>query len=205
MPVYHILSLSILTAHAVAMLSKTSLALVGVVVVVLIAAGTGGVFYLRRKQTASGQSKRILPFDTSILPKIPREDVASVFSKRNLRETSPHYSASQASQASSQPTASPSYNSVPATPPETPRPAPVQSPMRMPDGYNAQGTSLNAVQASSSPSLLARLPETPRPHPQISHESQSHQQQVGYESVLEAMIRQAQRGIFATPGKDDLS
>ena len=205
------LSFSTLTTSSMATLSKTSLTLVGVVVVVLIVAGIGGVFYLRRKQTASGQSKRMIPFDTSILPKIPREDVASVFSRSNLRNPTTKHAALQTSQAAPQPvapTASPSYNAVPAVPaapPETPRPTPVQAPARMPDGYNAQGTLPNGAQASPSPSLLTRLPETPRPHPQVSHNSQPNQQLMGHETVLEAMIRQAQRGIFATPGKDDLS
>ena len=209
-PVIPLLMLSSSRMASMAALSKTSLTLIGVVLLVIIVAGIGGMLYMRKKQATGGRSKISLPMDTSILPKIPREDVASVFSRRNMRQTSKTAAISPVSAS----TPAQTYNTVPpvptpAAPPETPRPLPVQSSPRLPDGYNAQGTSLNpnsgqqAPVHSSIPSF-AQLPETPRPHPQVGSDSQSRQQQVAHEAVLEAMIRQAQRGIFATPGKDDL-
>ena len=184
---YVLFTLSALAAYRVATLSTTSLALVGGTVVVLIAAGLGILFYLRRKRAAS---KRAIPLDTFILPQLPRADVQAALNKNN----------------SSEPTYAPPYRAVPAPaePDETVRLADIQG--KLPDGYSAKATSHNVASrarpAFSVSSLPTRLPETPRPHPQVSGDSQ---QQSRYEGILEAMIRQAQRGIFATPGKDDLS
>ena len=185
--VYVLYALSALTAYRVAALSTTSLALIGGIIVVLIAAGIGIVFYLRRKRAAS---KRAIPLDTFILPQLPRADVTAALSKSNTNEQS------------SSSSAPPIYRAVPAPaePDETVRLADIQA--KLPDGYNAQATSHNVRRPSLVSSLPTRLPETPRPHPQVSGDSQ---QQARYEGILEAMIRQAQRGIFATPGKDDLS
>ncbi|HCI78997.1 MAG TPA: hypothetical protein DHW02_04840 [Ktedonobacter sp.] len=183
---YVLYTLSSLTAYRVAALSTTSLVLVGCIVIVLIAAGIGVAIYLRRKRAAS---KRAIPLDTFILPQLPREDVAAALSKNNTHE----------------PAHAPTYKAVPAPaePDETVRLADIQG--KLPDGYSAKATSHNATPrttpASSVFSLPTRLPETPRPHPQVSADSS---QQSRYDGILEAMIRQAQRGIFATPGKDDL-
>jgi len=75
----------------------------------------------------------------------------------------------------------------------------------MPDGYTSQGTPLKSSLSPTSSSSLDRLPDTPRPHPQVNSATNSRQQKSGQDAMLEAMIRQAQRGIFVTPGKDDLS
>jgi uncharacterized membrane protein len=189
-----LLPLSTPTTYRLTMPSNTSLILIGVVLVILIVAIVGGVLYLRKQKTA----KRSIPIDTEtfILPRIPQESVATAFSQHETPLAAPTMPDSASA---------PMYRSVPSAPPETP--APIQTPTMMLDGYTSQGTPLKSSVPSTTSSSPDRLPDTPRPHPQVSRSnvSPSHQKQSGQDAVLEAMIRQAQRGIFATPGKDDLS
>lgn len=185
------LAVATFAANSIPGLSQTSLILIGVVLLVLIVASIGGVLLLRRRKTVSKQNSVLTAFDTSILPNLHSGNVASVFRRRDELPISLR-----------SPSAPRFYGTVPA-------PAPATSPyttVKMQNSSTQQDSSASPIAASpispGTPSL-SHLPDASRTPSQVSSETNS-RQQAGLDTVLEAMIRQAQRGIFSIPGKDDL-